>query len=157
MRGVNGRDVVAVLPPSFANATWQDIAINAVMAGCRPEYLGVVGAAVEAISAGEFNLMGIATTTGSAAPLIIVNGPVAAALGINSGSNALGPGRTRERNHRARRQPRAAQCRRRHSRRSRYGHSGQPSKYTCCIAENEAASPWSPLHVERGFDPQRTS
>ncbi len=148
-------DVVAVLPPAFAQVSWQDIAINAVMAGCRPEYLGIVGAAVEAIAAPEFNLVGIATTTGSAAPLIIVNGPIAAKVGINSGANALGPG--------ARANAtigRAVSLVLRNVGGAIPGEVdmatlGQPAKYTCCIAENEAASPWSALHVERGFERER--
>src|SRR5690606_11261901 len=66
--------------------------VNAVMAGCRPECLPVVAAAVEALAAPEFNLVGIATTTGAAATAVIVNGPVAGRIGMNAGSNALGPG-----------------------------------------------------------------
>ncbi len=151
--GFDASDIVTVLPPLFAKATWLDLAINAVMAGCRPEYLGIVGAAVEAMSASEFNLVGIATTTGSAAPLIIVNGPIASKLGINSGANALGPG--------ARANAtigRAVSLVLRNIGGATPGEIdmatlGQPSKYTCCFAENEAASPWPPLHVERGFDP----
>ena len=143
--------IVTVLPPTFAEVTWQDIAINAVMAGCTPEYLGIVGAAVEAIAAPEFNLVGVATTTGAAAPMIIVNGPIAARVGINSGANALGPG--------ARANAtigRALSLVLRNIGGAIPGQVdmatlGQPAKYTCCIAENEAASPWSALHVERGF------
>ncbi len=144
-------EVIAVVPPGFGEATWRDVAINAVMAGCLPGDLPVVAAAVEAMSAPEFNLVGIATTTGSAAPLVIVNGPAVAQLGLNAGGNALGPGN------------RANAC---------IGRAvglvlrnvggavpgvfdmatlGQPAKYTCCFAENTAESPWTPLHVERGF------
>ena len=147
----DGRQTVAVLPPSFAETTWRDIAINAVMAGCTPGCLGIVGAAVEAIAAPEFNLVGIATTTGSAAPLIIVNGPVAAQVGINSGANALGPGVRANATI-----GRALSLVLRNVGGAIPGQVdmatlGQPSKYTCCIAENEAASPWPALHVERGF------
>ena len=85
-------DCVAVLPPAYAEVTWRDIAINAVMAGCRSEYLPVVGAAVAAMSAPEFNLLGIATTTGSATTCVIVNGPIVRELGMNRGANAFGPG-----------------------------------------------------------------
>ncbi|MEO8753801.1 MAG: hypothetical protein ABI624_14110 [Casimicrobiaceae bacterium] len=147
----DGDEVVAIMPPSYEEATWREIAINAVMAGCLPEYLPVVGAAVAAMSAPEFNLVGIATTTGSAAPLVIVNGPAVARVGLNGAGNALGPG------------SRANAC---------IGRAvslvlrnvggaqpgvfdmatlGQPAKYTCCFAENAAESPWPPLHVERGF------
>jgi hypothetical protein len=144
-------EVVAVLPPLYVEATWRDLAINAVMAGCRADYLPVIGAAVEALAAPEFNLLGVATTTGSAAPLIIVSGPIAASLGMNASGNALGPG-----------------CRAN----AAIGRAvslvlrnvggaipgeidmatlGQPAKYTFCLAENESESPWPPLHVERGF------
>ena len=64
--GFDGAEVVTMLPPAFEEATWRDIAINAVMAGCLPAYLPVVGVAVDARAAPEFNLIGVATTTGSA-------------------------------------------------------------------------------------------
>lgn len=150
--GFDAHDLVAELPPLFGKATWQDIAINAVMAGCRPEYLGVVGAAVEALSANELNLVGIATTTGSAAPLIIVNGPIAKTLAINSAGNVLGPGVRANATI-----GRAVSLALRNVGGAMPGEIdmatlGQPAKYTCCIAENETASPWEALHVERGFD-----
>jgi hypothetical protein len=100
----------------------------------------------------EFNLLGVATTTGSAAPLIIVNGPIAAELGMNAGSNALGPG-----NHANATIGRAVSLILRNVAGAKPGETdmatlGQPAKYTCCLAENEAESPWPPLHVERGFE-----
>ena len=150
--GFDPAEVLTDLPPMFAPATWQDIAINAVMAGCLPAYLPVVGAAVEAIAAGEFNLIGIATTTGSAAPMIIVNGPIVQQIGLNAEGNVFGPG------HRANATiGRALTLALRNVGGAIPGELdmstiGQPAKYTCCIAENEAASPWTPLHVERGFD-----
>ena len=150
--GYNAADVLCDLPPLFAAATWQDIAINAVMAGCLPAYLPVIGAAVEGIAAGEFNLVGIATTTGSAAPMIIVNGPIVQQIGLNAEGNVFGPG------HRANATiGRALTLILRNVGGATPGELdmatiGQPAKYTCCIAENEAASPWAPLHVERGFD-----
>ena len=90
--GFDGAEVVTMLPPAFEEATWRDIAINAVMAGCLPAYLPVVGAAVNALAAPEFNLIGVATTTGSAWPVVIVNGPIVAELGMNVEGNVLGPG-----------------------------------------------------------------
>ena len=153
LHGYDGKAVLAVLPPIYGEATWQSIAINAVMAGCRPEYLPVVGAAVEAIAAEEFNLLGIGTTTGSAAPLIVVNGPIAKQIGMNAAGNALGPG-----NRANATIGRAMSLVLRNIGGAMPGELdmatlGQPAKYTCCLAENEAASPWTPLHVERGFDP----
>jgi len=143
--------VVAKLMPAFADATWRNIAENAVMAGCRPEYLPVIGAAIEALAVDEFNLLGIQTTTGSATPVVIVNGPVAGAIGMNAAGNALGPGnRANATIGRAMRLvlqnvggaiPGVGDM----------ATLGQPGKYTFCFAENEAASPWPPLHVERGY------
>ena len=90
--GYAADEAFAMLPPSFEAATAQDIAICAVMAGCKPEYMPVLVAAVEALSDMSFNLVGIGTTTGSAAPLYIVNGPIADTIGLNSKGNALGSG-----------------------------------------------------------------
>jgi len=144
-------ELVAELPPLWERATWRDIAVNAVMAGCRPGYLPIVGAAIEAIAADEFGLMSIATTTGSVAPVAIVNGPSARALMMNSGGNALGPG-----NRANATIGRAISLSMRNIGGARPGEFdmatlGQPAKYTCCFAENEDASPWPALHVERGF------
>jgi hypothetical protein len=154
MLAVNGLDPdeeIAALQPLYAPANWRDIAINAVMAGCRPQYLPVIGAAVEGIADDAFNLTGIATTTGSAAPLIIVNGPVARALGLNAEGNALGPGVRANATI-----GRALSLCLRNIGGAKPGELdmatlGQPGKYTFCLAENEAASPWAPLHVDRGF------
>jgi hypothetical protein len=143
--------LVSNLAPMFQPATWRDIAINAVMAGCRADYLPVIGAALEALAADEFNLMGVTTTTGSAAPLIIVNGPVAARIGMNCAANALGPG-----NRANATIGRAISLCLRNIGGAAVGEIdmatlGQPAKYGCCFAENEAQSPWAPLHVERGY------
>ena len=150
--GFDGAEVVTMLPPAFEEATWHDIAINAVMAGCLPAYLPIVGAAVDALAAPEFNLIGVATTTGSAWPIVIVNGPIAAELGMNADGNALGPG-----NRANAAIGRAVNLALRNIGGAKPGELdmatlGQPAKYTCCFAENEASSPWPALHVERGFD-----
>jgi len=145
------RAVVAVLPPRQGEATVERIAVNAVMAGCRPEYLPVVITAVEALADPVFNLDSIQATTHPVAPLIIVNGPIARELGINAGYNAFGQGfRANMTIGRAVRLllmnvggglpgtgDRATQ--------------GSPAKIAYCVAENEAANPWEPLHVEHGF------
>ncbi len=148
---LDAAEVVAVLPPSYIHATWQSIAINAVLAGCRPEYLPVVGAAIAAIAADEFNLLGIATTTGSATPVVIVNGPIVREVGMNAEANALGPG-----NRANATIGRAVHLALQNIGGAKPGETdmatlGQPGKYTFCFAENEAESPWMPLHVERGF------
>lgn len=144
---------IAMLPPGFEIATARDIALCAVMAGCKPEYLPVLVAAVDALSDMSFNLVGIATTTGSAAPIYIVNGPIVDRIGLNAKNNALGSG------HRAN----ATVGRAMTLILQNIGGAipgevdmatlGQPAKYACCFAENVAESPWSPLHVDRGFAP----
>jgi len=144
--------VVAAPPPLFAPITLQDIAINAVMAGCPDGCLPVVAAAVAAIADDAFNLLGVATTTGSATPALIVNGPVAAALEMNAGANALGPG-----NRANATIGRALRLILQNAAGARPGETdmatlGQPGKYTFCFAENEADNPWEPLHAERGFE-----
>lgn len=149
--GFDPREVLCALPPLFAEVTWRDVAINAVLAGCRPDCLPVVGAAVEALAAPEFNLIGIATTTGSAATLVIVNGPIAARIGMNATANALGPG-----NRANATVGRAVRLVLQNVGGAKPGEIdmatlGQPAKLGFCLAEHEAGSPWPPLHVERGF------
>lgn len=143
--------VIAEAPLLFNPVTWQDAAINAVLAGCAPGVLPLIGAAVDALTAPEFNLLGIGTTTGSAAPAFIVNGPIVQRLGLHGGANALGPG-----NRANATIGRALAFILRNVGGATPGEVdmatlGQPAKYTCCFAENEAESPWAPLHVERGF------
>ncbi|MEW6268801.1 MAG: redoxin domain-containing protein [Thermodesulfobacteriota bacterium] len=147
------QDVVAVVPPNLTPATVEKVAINAVMAGCKPEYLPVVLAAVEAACTDEFNMHGVLATTYFAAPLIVVNGPVRARIGMNSGINVFGQG-----NRANATIGRALNLVVRNVGGGRPGEVdratlGQPGKYTYCIAENEEASPWPALHVERGFAP----
>ncbi len=149
-------EVVAYIAPGFGAATVERIAINAVMAGCRPHYLSVLLAAVEAVAEPSFNLQGIQATTNSAAPWIIVNGPLAATLGINGGLNCLGQGnRGNATLGRALRLVLQNIGGALPGQMDRATH-GQPGKYTFCCAENEAANPWQPLHVERGFDAQES-
>ena len=85
-------EVVARVAPAFGAATVERIAINAVLAGCDPEYMPVLIAAVEAVVAPEFNLQGIQATTNPVAIWIIVNGPIAAELEVNATFNCLGEG-----------------------------------------------------------------
>ena len=89
---LNPDHIVGEIPTNYGSATVELVAINAVMAGCLPEYLPVVLAAVEAINDPAFNLYGIQATTHSCAPLVIVNGPIREFLGMNSSSGAYGPG-----------------------------------------------------------------
>ena len=150
-------DVVAVIPPDLVECSVEKVAVNAVMAGCRPEYLPVVLAAVEAACTDEFNAHGLLATTYFAGPLVIVNGPVARAIGMNSGTNALGQG-----NRANATIGRALQLVIRNVGGGRPGGVdratlGNPGKYTFCFAEDEAGSPWEPLAVERGIAPGRSA
>jgi len=127
------------------------VAINAVMAGCRAEYFPVVGAALSAVGDPEFKLHGPATSTGGAALMVIVNGPVRDAIGLHAGGNLFGPGvRANATIGRALRLVllNCLDCRPGVLDQSTQGWAG---KYTLCFAEHEAASPWEPLHVARGF------
>lgn len=149
--GADPAEVIGIVPPKRGEATMENVAINAVMAGCLPQYLPVVVSALRAMLEPRFNLFGIQATTHPVAPLVIVNGPIAAELDINGSYGCFGPGaRANATIGRALRLilmniggalpgklDRSTQ--------------GQPSKYTFCIAENEEESPWEPLHVERGF------
>ncbi len=143
-------DVVAVVPPDLVECTIEKVAINAVLAGCKPEYLPVVITAVEAACTDEFNIHGLLATTYFSSPVLIVNGPITSAIGMNSGTNALGQG-----NRANATIGRALQLVVRNVGGGRPGGIdratlGNPGKYTFCFAEDEAGSPWEPLHVERG-------
>jgi hypothetical protein len=143
--------IIGVLPPRQGEATVERIAANAVMAGCRPKYFPVVLTALEALVDPLFNLDSIQATTHPVAPLLVVNGPIGRELGINGGYNAFGQGfRANVTIGRAVRLvlmnvggglpgtgDRATQ--------------GSPAKIAYCVAENEAESPWEPLHVEGGL------
>lgn len=144
-------EVVAVVPPDLVECTVEKVAVNAVMAGCKPEYLPVVLAAVEAACTDEFNAHGLLATTYFSGPVVVVNGPVAARIGMNSGVNALGQG-----NRANATIGRALQLVIRNVGGGRPGEVdratlGNPGKYTFCFAEDEAGSPWEPLSVARGF------
>jgi hypothetical protein len=144
-------DQVTVVPPDLVECTVEKVAINAVMAGCKPEYLPVVLTTVEAACTDEFNIHGLLATTYFSGPVVIVNGPVARAIGMNSGINALGQG-----NRANATIGRALQLVVRNVGGGRPGEIdratlGNPGKYTFCFAEDEAGSPWEALHVERGL------
>jgi hypothetical protein len=142
------------VPPRWGNLTREVLAVNMVMAGCKPEYVRVVRAAMLALCDPRFNLNGVQATTHVACPLIVVNGPIRKQIEMNSGCNVFGSGN------------RANATIGRAVRlillnvgggwpgdldKSTLGH---PGKYTYCIAENEEASPWAPYHVEQGYGPE---
>ncbi len=144
-------DVVAVVPPDLVECTVEKVAVNAVMAGCRAEQLPVVIAALEAVCTDEFNMHGVLATTMPVGPVIIVNGPLRRALGMNSGVNVLGQG-----NRAGLAIGRALQLVVRNVGGGRPGGVdratfGNPGKLSFCFSEDEERSPWEPLAVERGF------
>jgi hypothetical protein len=151
--GCDGRVSLGLVPPDMGEATLERVAACAVLAGCRPAYFPVVVAAAQAALDPAFNLHGQAVTTQPAGQLVVVNGPVREAIGLNSGMGALGPGfRANLTIGRALRllvtltggaMPGGLD-------RATQGHMG---KIGFCIAEDEETSPWEPLHVERGFQP----
>ena len=142
---------VAFITHRAVYITAEKVAINAVMAGCRPEYMPVVVAAVEGIGDPRWSYHGPGTSTGGAAVLMIVNGPIARELDINAGDNLFGPGwRANLTIGRAVRLVMRNVCGSMPGLLDR-GTLGNPGKLSFVIAENEAESPWTPLHVERGF------
>ena len=148
-----GDELVALVPPNYGRATVEKIAVNAVMAGCRPEYLPVVIAAVEAVCDEAFDLHGVSATTNAPTPLVIVNGPIRPALEINCGAGVFGSGwRANATIGRAVRlvcvnvggaRPGVVSM-------STLAH---PGRYTYCIGEWEEQNPWTSLAVEHGFAP----
>ena len=144
---------LGVVQPRNAEVTLEKVAINAVMAGCKPEHFPVVVAAVKAALHPDFNIASVQATTGGAAPAVIVNGPVARDLGINGDSGCFGPG------YRANATiGRALRLFVRNVAGLIPGEMDKatlalPARYTFCFSENEARSPWEPRHVELGLDP----
>lgn len=147
----DSQEVIGRIPPKWAPCTIEKIAINAVMAGCLPEYLPAIIATVEAICEPRFNLYGVQATTGYVGPALLLNGPVRRQLDVNCDAGVFGPGfRANATIGRAIRlilitvgggYPGDTD-------RSTFG---WPGKYTMCFGENEEKSPWEPYHVEFGF------
>ena len=151
--GVDPSVSLGVIQPRNAQVTLEKVAINAVMAGCRPEYFPVVVSAVEAVLQDEFNVAGVSATTGGGTPVVIINGPLAKQLQVNGDAGCFGPGyRANASIGRALRlvirnlggvipgeMDKATQS--------------NPGRYSFCFAENEERSPWEPRHVELGYDP----
>jgi hypothetical protein len=145
------------MPPNYGRATVERVAVNAVMAGCRPEYLPVVLAAVEAACDPAFALHGMSTSTHFSAPLIVINGPIRTRLGVNCSFGVFGPGyRANATIGRALRLAmiNIGGAKPGETSMSTFGH---PGRYTYCIGEHEEVSPWPPLAVERGVEPGRSA
>jgi len=155
--GLKPDQIVAMMPGRHTPFIAEKLAINAVMAGCRPEYMPVVVAAVKALAEPLFNGHGPVTTTGSTALVTLVNGPIARRLEINGKDNAFGPGfRANSTIGRALRLilMNVLNCRPGRLDRSQLGN---PGRYSFCFAENEEDSPWEPFHVTRGFSPHQSA
>lgn len=146
-------ELIALVPPKWGRATVERIAANAVMAGCKPEYMPVILAALDALMDDRFNLHGVQCTTHVATPFVVINGPLAKELGFHGGHNCFGNGfRANASVGRAVRfimtnlggaAPGVLD-------KATFGH---PGKFSYCVAENEEASPWEPYSVARGFTP----
>src|SRR3989442_3651302 len=151
--GRAGSELIAEVPPNYGRATVEKIAVNAVMAGCRPEYVPVVIAAIAAICDPAFDLHGVSATTNAPTPLLVINGPIRGKLGVNCGAGVFGPGwRANATIGRAVRlvcvnlggaRPGIVSM-------STFAH---PGRYTYCIGEHQEVSPWPSLAVEHGFTP----
>lgn len=155
--GLDSQEEIGPVEPQLGIATVGKVAANAVMAGCEPEHLPVVLAAVRAMIQEPMNLKAIQTTTHPCTVGLMVNGPITQALDINGAYNAFGQG---------------VMANAVIGRAVRHvlinvggatpgildrATAGSPAKYSFCFAENEAASPWEPLHVERGFKPDQST
>ena len=149
--GRAGDEMVGEVPPLGGHASIERIAANAVMAGCRPEYMPVVVTALEAMLEKSFNLNGMQCSTHMATPLVIVHGPIRKQLGINCGNNVFGQGNRA--NATIGRAVKLALVNLGGARPGEADKStlGHPGKYTYCIGENEEESPWEGLHVDRGL------
>lgn len=147
------QEVIGIVPPALAAATVEKIAVNAVLAGCKPEYLPVVLAAVEAALDESFAMHGVLATTMFVGPVVVVNGPVRRQIGMNAKGNALGQGNRANSSI-----GRALQLVIRNIGEGRpqevdRATLGNPGKLGYCFAEDEEGSSWEPLSVERGVKP----
>jgi hypothetical protein len=149
--GLDGTEALGTMPPRWRETYAHHVAVNAVLAGCRPEYFPVVVAGVKAALDPDLNLYGVQGTTNPAGVMLVVNGPARLRHDVNSGHNLFGQGwRANATIGRALRLcliniggglPELGDM----------STLGNPNKYGSCIAENEENSPWEPFHVERGF------
>jgi hypothetical protein len=151
------QEVLGMIPPTVVPLTVEKVAINAVMAGCKPEYMPVVLAAVEAVLDPDFTLHGVLATTMFVGPVLVVNGPVRRQIGMNALGNALGQG-----NRANATIGRAVQLIVRNvgggrPREVDRATLGNPGKYTYCFAEDEEGSCWEPLSVSRGVAPGKSA
>jgi hypothetical protein len=151
--GRPGDDVVGVFAPGMGIGTVEKIAANAVMAGAKPSAMPVILAMTECILDSAIGLRTFAMSTGPQAPVVMVSGPIAEQIGMNSGVCALGPGSVSAVNVAIGRTLRLVMM--------NVGHSypgvsdmdtiGSSMKFSACVAENEARNPWAPFRVTQGY------
>ena len=144
--------VLGRMVPKNATITIEKIAINAVMAGCRPTYMPVLIAAVEGMLEPDFDLAGVQCSTGPHSPLLLINGPIRAQINVNCSSGALGHGWQANATI-----GRAIRLILNNIGGARIGESdmttlGMAENYTYCLGENEEKNPWAPFHVDEGFE-----
>ena len=145
-------EIIGNIPPDNAPCTIEKVAINAVLAGCKPEYFPIVLASVQAALQDKFCMHGLLCTTYFSGPVMIVNGPVVQQVGLNNGINALGQGSRANATI-----GRALQLLIRNVGGGVPGGidravMGNPGKYTFCFAEDESDADWSTLAQDRGFE-----
>jgi hypothetical protein len=147
------QDVLMVMEPGFGLATVEKIAINAVMAGCRPEQFPVLLAAIDCLAQPQMNHRDMQVSGHTEAPLVLVNGPAAQKAGINCGTAAMGPGVVNSANTAIGRALRLCLINIGYCKAGAGDPNfiGLPSKFGMCISENEESSPWQPYHVDQGY------
>ncbi len=146
-------EVIGSIPPAMEPATVRTVAIHALMAGCKPEYLPVVLGGIALMLREEFNLNGVQGTMHGVAPLMIVNGPYAQRIGLHGGNGCFGPG--------FRANASIGRAIRLMLMNLGGGIPGvgsatvfsTPLRYTACLTENTERSPWETLAVARGHAP----
>ncbi|MBM4405525.1 MAG: hypothetical protein FJ039_04975 [Chloroflexi bacterium] len=151
--GRKGDEIVGTFDPGFGIGTVEKITVNAVMAGCKPQVMPVILAMAECILDPLIGLRSFAMSTGPQAPVVMVSGPITEEIGMNHGVCALGPGSISAVNVSIGRTLRLILM--------NIGHSypgvsdmdtiGSAMKFSACVAENEAANPWEPYRVARGY------
>jgi hypothetical protein len=155
--GLRGDEVLGEIPGRNTVVVAEKVAINAVLAGCRPEYMPVVAAAIRGLCHPDFAYHGPASSTGGSAMVLIVNGPVARRIGLNAGNNAFGQGwRPNATIGRAVRLVMVNVMQARPGLLDR-ATLGTPGKYSFCFAEQEDEHLWEPLHVARGLRPGQSA
>lgn len=143
--------IIATHPATGLELSLHAAAVNAVMAGCKPEYFPVVVAAFEAMNQPGFNFHGSTASTGGSAPLLVVSGPVADEIGMNGDVNLFGPG-----NRANATIGRSVRLILRNVFQMLPGISdkstqGNPGKYSFAIAERARGNPWPLLCQEQGY------